>query len=232
MRQILLFPFIVFFATVGLAQSFTFKVIVYNKINRQPIAGASIKLKSITTDKEFVQLSDDSGKATIKLDELTKYKLEVSKEVNSTGEAFISYVYMLGEQELKAGKLFVVELEKVRRNESGLMSAIYFDQNSAILSTQNNFALDNLIQMLKHFASLQVEIGVYADCREPISMVQERVAAIQAYLLSNVETKRVIVKAYGNVRALNYCDCSNAKVVCTEEKYQENRRAEFKILSF
>ena len=201
-------------------------------MNRQPIIGASVKLKSVVSDKEYTQTTDDSGKAVVKVDALTKYKLEVSKENNTNGEGFFSYAYMLGESELKSGKLFVVELEKVRRNESGLVSAMYFDANTSVLSTQNIFALDNLLQMLKHFATLQVEVGVYADCREPVSLVQDRVAAIQKYLQSKGETKRVTVKPYGNFRALNFCDCSNSKVVCTEEKYQENRRAEFKIISF
>lgn len=232
MKQALFSIFFVLLSTVGIAQSYSFKVIVYNKMNRQPIIGASVKLKSVVSDKEYTQTTDDSGKAVVKVDALTKYKLEVSKENNTNGEGFFSYAYMLGESELKSGKLFVVELEKVRRNESGLLSAMYFDANTSVLSTQNIFALDNLLQMLKHFATLQVEVGVYADCREPVSLVQDRVAAIQKYLQSKGETKRVTVKPYGNVRALNFCDCSNSKVVCTEEKYQENRRAEFKIISF
>lgn len=232
MKQLLLSLFFVFISTGCFAQLYSFKVIVYNKMNRQPIAGASVMLKSVTTDKEFVQLTDDSGKATVKLDALTKYKLEVSKENSATKEGVLSYAYMLGESELKAAKLFVVELEKVRRDEAGLMSTMYFEQNATVLSEKNIFALDNLLQMLKHFVALQVEIGVYADCREPATIVQERVLAIQSYLQSKGEAKRATVKAYGNVRALNYCDCSNSKVVCTEEKYQENRRAEFKIISF
>ena len=138
---------------------------------------------------------------------------------------------MLSEKEVASSRVFEAELEKVKHTESGLLPAIYFDFKSSLLNDDNKQALDNVVKMIKSFPSLQMEIGVYTDCREDKEITSKRARAIIDYFSALGETKHVVVKEYGNIRALNQCDCSST-FTCSEEKYLENRRAEFKVLSF
>ncbi len=213
------------------ADEVPFKVVVYDKSNRYPIPGAEVKLQDLSSLREYKVLANDSGFTHFKLDKNTRYRLEVSKNSSGASVGYLSYSYMLSEKEVVSTRVFEAELEKVKHHDSGLMPAIYFDFKSASLSTENQHALDNILKMLETFPTLQMEIGVYTDCREDKDITGKRARNITDYLVSKDITKRVVVKEYGNVRALNQCDCSST-FTCSEEKYLENRRAEFKVLSF
>lgn len=214
------------------AQEVTFKLVVYDKMNREPIVGAEVKLQDVVSLREYKQLSNDSGYVFVKILPNNRYRLDVSKNSTGSSTGYMSYNYMLSEKEVASGKAFEAELEKIKHNDSGLLPAMYFEYGRSILSDENKDDLNNALKMLKSFPTLQIEIGVYADCREPADMVSQRARGIVDYLAQNGESKRVIVKEYGNVRALNQCDCSSKYITCSEEKYLENRRAEFKVISF
>ncbi len=214
------------------AQEVSFKLIAYDKTDRSPIAGAQVKLQNLNSLREYNLTTNDAGHADFMLEAGARYRLEVSK--NSTGSSigYLSYTYMLSENEVVAKKTFEAELEKVKHTESGLLPAMYFDYGKAELSAENLASLDNALKMLQSFGTLQIEIGVYADCREEKYIIAKRASAISALLISKGAAKRITVKEYGNVRALNQCDCSNQYIVCSDEKYLENRRAEFKVVAF
>ncbi|MCX6200502.1 MAG: hypothetical protein NTY88_14980 [Bacteroidetes bacterium] len=214
------------------AQEVPFKLIAYDKTNRNPIPAAQVKLQNLNSLREYTLLTNDAGQADFMLETGARYRLEVSKNSSGSSIGYLSYTYMLSENEVVAKKTFEAELEKVKHTESGLLPAMYFDYGKAELSVENLASLDNALKMLQSFATLQIEVGVYADCREEKGMTAKRALAISSYLSSKGGTKRITVKEYGNVRALNQCDCSNQFVVCSDEKYLENRRAEFKVIAF
>ncbi len=214
------------------AQEVPFKLIAYDKTNRNPIAGAQVKLQDLNSLREYNVTTSDAGQADFMLEKGTRYRLEVSKNSTGSSVGYLSYSYMLSENEVASKRTFEAELEKVKHTESGLLPAMYFDYGKAELSAENMASLDNALKMLQSFATLQIEIGVYADCREEKAMSAKRATAISSYLTSKGVVKRISVKEYGNVRALNQCDCSNQFIVCSDEKYLENRRAEFKVIAF
>ncbi len=214
------------------AQEISFSVAVYDKMNRQPIAGATVKLQDLSSLREYKTTSNDSGLTNFKLKPAERYRLEVSTKDDGTGTGYLSYTYTLSEKEAASKKTFVAELEKVKHNDSGLLPAMHFDYNSANLNTENEATLDNLWKMLKNFPNMQIEIGVYADCRENDLLVSKRAAAIAKYLTGKGNKTNAVVKEYGNVRPLNQCSCLLKNMVCSEEKYKENRRAEFKVIAF
>ena len=215
-----------------IAQEIPFHLVVYDKMNREPIAGATVKLQDLNSLREYKMTANDSGITNFQLAAKTRYRLEVSTKDDGTSTGYLSYTYMLSEKEVASKRTFEADLEKVKHTDSGLLPAMHFDYNSANLNTENFKSLDNVLTMMKSFATLQIEIGVYADCRENSLLVTKRVGAIADYLAVKGETKRVVVKEYGNVRSLNQCDCSNKNFICSEEKYTENRRAEFKVVAF
>lgn len=231
MRNLLLISILLAGKILLAADEVPFKVVVYDKSNRYPIPGAEVKLQDLNSLREYKVLANDSGFTNFKLNKNTRYRLEVSKNSTGTSVGYLSYSYMLSEKEVGSSRVFEAELEKVKHQDSGLMPAIYFEFRSSVLNNDNQLALDNVLKMLETFPTLQMEIGVYTDCREDKEITSKRARNIVDYLASKGITKRVVVKEYGNVRALNQCDCSSS-FACSEEKYLENRRAEFKVLSF
>lgn len=214
------------------AQEISFRLAVFDKINREPIIRAQVKLQDLNSLREYQMTSNDSGFTNFALSPATRYRLEVSTKDDGSGTGYLSYTYILSEKEVASKKTFEVELEKVKHTDSGLLPAIHFEYNNPTLTAENQNTLDNLLKMLKNFPSLKIEIGIYSDCHENSMLVSKRAYAIITYLAAKGETGRAVVKEYGNVRALNQCDCSNPHFVCSEEKYLENRRAEFKVIAF
>lgn len=217
---------------LGYTQETTFRVAVYDKLSHEPLTGAQVRLQDMASLREYKMAANDSGLTTFTLKPGERYRLEVSARPLTTGEGYLNYTCMLSGKELVSKKLLPVELEKVKQAESGILPAIHFNYNQTGLSAVNKTTLDNLSAMMEGFPSLQIEIGLYADCREEEQIIKKRAQAIAEYLTAKGVSTRAVVKEYGNVRALNACNCASKTYLCPEEKYAENRRAEFKVLAF
>ena len=217
---------------ISYAQEIAFRLAVYDKINHEDITDAEVKLQDLNSLREYKKISNDTGYVFLSLAPAERYRLEVNTKNDGTGTGYLSYTYMLSKKDVLSKKTFDVELEKVKRSDSGLLPAMHFDYNIVQLNAENKKSLDDLLMMMKNFPSLKIEIGIYADCREDSSLLSKREAVIISYVNEKTESKNVVVKKYGNIRALNQCDCSSKFFTCSEEKYTENRRAEFKVISF
>lgn len=222
--------------TVGIfvcsAQGVPFKLIAYDKANHSPIPGAEVKLQDLNSLREYKVTANESGFAELELDKGARYRMEVSKSSGAGSIGYLSYSYTLSENEILSKRTFEAELEKVKHTDSGLLPAMYFEYGKATLNGENERTLDNALKMMQSFPTLQIEIGVYSDCREQKDVLAKRATSISDYLTAKGESKRFVVKEYGIARALNQCDCSNEYVKCSEAKYLENRRAEFKVIAF
>ena len=232
MRYLISVLLLSFALQLCVAQQIEFKLVVYDKMNRNPIAEAQVKLQDLNSLREYSLQTSDSGFVNFKLATNTRYRLEVSKNSSGSSTGYLSYTYMLSEKEVASKKVFETELEKVKHTDAGILPTMYFDYNKTALSEDNLASLENACKMFTGFPTLQIEIGMYSDCRETNDILSKRAAAIVNFFATKNQAKKVVVKEYGNQRPLNQCDCSNKNFVCSEEKYFENRRAEFKVLSF
>lgn len=232
MKAHLLIIFCAIGIATGFAQEITVRVAVYDRITHQPLTGAQVRLQDLASLRDYKLAADDSGLTTFSLNPDARYRLEVSAKTIAGGEEYLSYNSILTYADIHSKRPLQIELEKVKQAEQGMFPAMHFDFNRSSLSTENTDALDNLCATLKNFPSLLVEIGLYADCREESDVLQKRATAIGDYLTSKGMAQRVAIKQYGNMRPLNACNCSGKAYYCSEEKYAENRRAEFKVLAF
>ena len=208
------------------------RVTVYDKFTRQPIAATKVTLQELTSMRELTGVCNDSGFCSFKLQPEARYRMEVMPPAGGANDDYMGYSCIVATKDIAGKNNFVVELERVKHAESGLLPAIYFESNQPGLSAENEAALKNLLQMLSSFPSMQIEIGVYCDCREAADLAGARAQALKSYLAQKGGAKQVTVKEFGNVRPLNQCNCSNKNFTCPEDKYKENRRAEFKVISF
>ncbi len=214
------------------AQEITLRVAVYDRVTHQPLTGAQVRLQDLASLRDYKIAANDTGIATFEINPEARYRLEVSAETIAGGEEYLSYNSILTYADIHSKKPLQIELEKVKQTEQGMFAAMHFDYNRSSLSTENTASLENLYSTLKNFPSLLVEIGLYADCREAEDMLEKRAVAINTWLDSKAVSHRVVIKQYGTLRPLNACNCSGKAYYCTEEKYAENRRAEFKVLAF
>lgn len=109
---------------------------------------------------------------------------------------------------------------------------IYFDTNSSRLRPESKAELDEFIQVLKEFPEIRIELRAHTDSRGDalynLNLSESRAEAIVNYIIyKGIAKNRLTFKGYGDTSPVNEC---KKGVTCSEEKHQENRRVEFKLL--
>ncbi len=112
--------------------------------------------------------------------------------------------------------------EKIRLNN------IFFDYDKAELRVESYPELNRLIEILKKYSDLKIEIGGHTDNignnAYNLRLSTSRAKSVMDYLLSKgIDKSRITYKGYGESQAVDTND--------TEEGRQNNRRVEFKIIN-
>lgn len=130
------------------------------------------------------------------------------------------------------------EKEAARRNalkeKVENLGEVLFKFNSSYLTSNDKSVLDALIQILEENPTLVVEVTSHADARGPDPynqwLSERRLERTLAYLYEKgVANDRVKGEAKGERELKN--DCGNG-VPCPENKHQENRRSDFRVVTF
>jgi len=111
---------------------------------------------------------------------------------------------------------------------------IYFDTNSSKLRSEEKTELNELVSVLVEYPEISIELRAHTDSRGDsnynLILSQNRAQTVANYLVyKGIKANRLVYKGYGDTSPINECVKG---VVCSEEKLQENRRVEFKILPF
>ncbi len=137
------------------------------------------------------------------------------------------------EMELKQhAKEYKAQLEKAIEAENPddkivRLKYVTFETGSAKLSPLSRYELDRVVETLKEYPHMKIEIAGHTDntgdADANLKLSQQRAEVVRSYLLEHgIEPERLTAKGYGSSRP----QASNE----TEEGRQENRRTEFKIL--
>ncbi|WP_188360911.1 OmpA family protein [Flavobacterium orientale] len=107
---------------------------------------------------------------------------------------------------------------------------IYFDLNKWDIKTQAASTLDVLVDIMKKYPRMEVELGAHTDSRASdaynLRLSQNRATATLEYLVANgISRSRMRSKGYGERVPLIPCGDN-----CNEEQHAINRRVEFIIL--
>lgn len=105
------------------------------------------------------------------------------------------------------------------------------DLNEATLREESKTSLDRLAEFLIE-NNLKIELSAHTDSRGSKrynkDLSQRRAQSCVNYLIEKgVSRYNIVAKGYGETRLVNECKDG---VECPEEKHQENRRTEVKIL--
>ena len=108
---------------------------------------------------------------------------------------------------------------------------IYFEYGKAELTSQAIEVLNVLLELLKKYPQMEIEIGAHTDTRASslfnLSLSNFRAGMTLDYLVKNgIDKKRLRSIGYGESQPLVACEEDK----CTETEHATNRRCTFKIL--
>jgi cytochrome c oxidase subunit 2 len=108
------------------------------------------------------------------------------------------------------------------------LEAVQYESGSARLTTDSEFQLNDLAEILTKYATMRIEVGGHTDnAGNPAAnraLSQQRANVVRDYLV----TKGI---AAGRITAVGYGDTKPVDTNDTEEGRQKNRRTEFTIIA-
>jgi OOP family OmpA-OmpF porin len=119
-------------------------------------------------------------------------------------------------------------------NKINNLDNVNFAFNSSFLTNAGKKTLSDLTLILNEYPKLQLEISSHTDSRGTDHynqwLSERRLKSTLDYLTNKgIETNRIVGKAFGEEKLVNECD-DHTK--CSEIKHAENRRSDFKIISY
>jgi peptidoglycan-associated lipoprotein len=111
-------------------------------------------------------------------------------------------------------------------NKAGALKTVYFDFNSAGLSSETKEALSNNAQFLKTNTTVKVQVEGHADERGGVqfnlALGEKRAKGVKEYLIGQgVEAGRISTISFGKEKPVSFGH--------DEESWSKNRRANFVI---
>lgn len=113
-------------------------------------------------------------------------------------------------------------------SKAGALRTVYFDFNSASLSSATKEALDNNVKFLKSNTSVKVQVEGHCDERGGVqfnlALGERRAKGVREYLVAQgVENSRITTISYGKEKPMAFGH--------DEEAWSKNRRANFVIIA-
>lgn len=108
---------------------------------------------------------------------------------------------------------------------------LYYDYNEAFIRSDAAMELDKVVNLMKEYPSMEIEMRSHTDARGPKTYNEElsdrRAKSAMKYLVNRgISRSRLSAKGYGESVLTNTCKDG---VKCREEQHQENRRTEIKV---
>lgn len=196
------------------------------------IAGIETLLTNAKNQKVLSQISDKEGNFVFQLDQNSNYTVIANQSGKYSQTELVSTKGLDREKTLYVTlKLGVCPIEE---GKSFVLKNILYDFDQSAIRSDAARVLDNLVNVLKENPSMHIELSSHTDSRGNDQynqrLSQRRAQSAVSYLISKgIQSRRITAKGYGESRLIN--ECSNG-VNCSEEKHEQNRRTEIKVLKF
>lgn len=203
------------------------KGIVYDKNTRQ-LLEAHFELIDLESGEIIVQSNSDpvNGEFMVSLPNEKNYALNVSRE----GYLFYSENFTLkGTHDRTDPFLKDIPLQPMESGVTVVLKNIFFDFDKFDLLPESQVELTRLVDLLKKNPKMNIEIGGHTDnkgSKEYNQLLSEnRAKAVYTYLIDHgIANTRLSYKGYGLEKPIDTND--------TDEGRANNRRTEFKVISF
>jgi outer membrane protein OmpA-like peptidoglycan-associated protein len=210
---------------------FTLSGLVVNTVNGQPVNEVSVTCKNLTNNKSSVVTTSSDGKFFFQLEQASDFKVTGEKAGWLSSEA--AYETTKGMDRSK--ELYVILRLNMQRPVGDAvikLDKIYYDYDKCNINPRAAEELNRLVKLMNDYPDMVIELSSHTDCRGSFAynekLSQCRADAAVSYILSKgIDKSRIVARGYGESKLVN--ECADG-VNCSEEKHQENRRTEFKIL--
>jgi len=114
------------------------------------------------------------------------------------------------------------------------LEKIYYDFNAYVLGEGAKLELNEFAEFLKEHPGMVIELSSHTDAKGSyaynLDLSEKRALSVVNYLvLKGVKREQIKPRGYGESKPVNHC---LEGVACTEQEHKENRRTEFKVLSY
>lgn len=195
------------------------------------VTGAQIIVKDNLTGKliETYYTTSDSGSYYFILNRGQNYNLSYEAK----GYLFQSENVNVPKQPEFSVLTKNIVLEKVQIGSKIVLNNIFFDSNKATLRKESNLELEKLMQLMKDYPELTVEVAGHTDSKgndaANLKLSQMRSQAVVAALIKKgIKAKYLVAKGYGETMPIAPNLLPNGKPDL--KGMQLNRRVEMKII--
>ncbi len=192
-----------------------------------PLQDVLVTLKNTQRADVLKRRTDTNGELTFHVDQKSTYLLLCKKDY------FLNTEETISTKDYDRSKTLFVRLGlcmiEIDCDTSKVLENIYYDYNDSTLKEEYKIVLDTLVQFMKDYPILHVEIGSHTDSDGSDSfneiLSQGRANSVVKYLISKkIDSKRLSYKGFGERKPAVKCD------PCTEKQKQMNRRTVFKVI--
>ena len=168
--------------------------------------------------------TNENGSYRISVPAGKKYELTCKAKDYQTAYEIINIPFSSKNQEITKNIL----LNNLTIGAKIILKNVFYDFDKATLRSQSTIELDHLVQLLKDYPSMRIELSSHTDNKGTadynIFLSNARSKSCVDYLISRgISKNRLEYKGYGLTQPIATND--------TDEGRQLNRRTEFKILS-
>ena len=198
------------------------------------LSNTKVLLSDISGQKIDSTISNEKGEYFFTINCLDSLKL-IAKKINYTTEIFHA-----NSTAQNADTIFVdfrlKEKDILMRGNQHILNIdpFYFDFDRADVSTQSVIGVLTIVDILRKYPSLHIEINSHTDSRGTdeynIKLSNLRSAVMKQWIVARgIDEARITANGYGESKLMN--DCADG-VKCKEEEHAKNRRSEFLITKF
>lgn len=209
--------------------------IVLDKVSLDPLANAKVKL--LDTNGNLIAKATSALDGSFKIDGSCKkgaYQVVAEKTDFDSAETQFKIASLMNVTGLQ------LTLDRsIKEAEAGTellkflgLNSVYFDLDESVIRPDAQASLDKLVDYLKQFPNIKVEIQSHTDAKAGKHynqrLSERRAKATMEYLVEDgIDKDRLTAKGYGESRLTN--DCIDWQK-CKERQNELNRRSEFVVI--
>lgn len=210
---------------------FTLSGIAVNTLNGPPVAGVTVTCTDTVSGKTKTVITNADGKFFFQLEQARDYKIVGEKSKWLSSETIYATTKGLD----RSTDLFVkikLSIQQPTADDVIRLDKIYYDFDKCNIKPRAAEELNRLVKLMNDYPDMIIELSSHTDCRGSAqynrSLSQCRADSAVAYILDKgISKKRIEAKGYGESKLIN--ECADG-VDCSEEKHQQNRRTEMRIV--
>jgi outer membrane protein OmpA-like peptidoglycan-associated protein/Tol biopolymer transport system component len=198
-----------------------------------PQEGFLVTLTNEKTGEVQSATTAADGSVDFPLEAETDYSIRFEKKGFFAKNGMFTTVNMMPGV-LEINKYVDLEFEAIEIGKAIKIENIYYDYDKSFIRADAAKELDKIVALLLENPSIKIEMGSHTDARGSdsynLKLSDRRAKAAMEYLVKKgIARNRVTYKGYGETVLIN--DCANG-TECSDEKHEENRRTEFKVIGF